>query len=276
MAEASLAEQHGLQAQFDWWALKGMMRHMDPIIPHTFVPLLGLLSEDPAGTRRAYEDVKKQRRIIRWHDSPRTKWSKRYGNYVRELEWVSHGLQKLMSKQEYESFVAGTVAHQIEGWIGFIKPLMARALPQGGDDARPGGAAPSERGSKADAIAAKLVGGFLRTLNVGGFLVGPMELARFEANKGMIAYVPSCGMHTVVSDTEPQTEACLRSCKGACEEVFGGDSKLAIHFEPHLPSLDCTMKITWDGSPPEQFHDDSLVQLRKRNRNKHTPLSATA
>ena len=56
-------------------------------------------------------------------------------------------------------------------------------------------------------------------------------------------YIPNCAMHTVVSDTQPQTNACLYGCKAACE-AYMADGPMTIHFEPNLPAFDCRMWIT--------------------------------
>jgi len=78
-----------------------------PVISHTFVPILRL-SGDREQVDRDYAEIKSRREVIRWHDSPREKWRKRYGNFVREIEWALLELRQYYSQAQYEEIVIGT------------------------------------------------------------------------------------------------------------------------------------------------------------------------
>ena len=74
----------GPQAWIDMWMSNSMLvKKAMPIVSHTFVPILRL-SGDKEQVDRDYADVKSRREILKWSDSPREKWRKRYGNFVRE------------------------------------------------------------------------------------------------------------------------------------------------------------------------------------------------
>ena len=75
----------GPQAWIDMWMSNTMLvKKAMPIVSHTFVPILRL-SGDKAQVDRDYEQIKSRREVIATFDSPREKWRKRYGNFVREV-----------------------------------------------------------------------------------------------------------------------------------------------------------------------------------------------
>jgi len=263
---AKIREEWGLQASFDYLMLRNMLQYCWMVVPHTYLPVLRMLSEDVGRVDAAYADVVAQREQIERFDSPRERWRKTYGSYVRELNWVSVELSRLLSKDQYEAFVTGAMARQVEAWAGRLKPGMARLFDSGRDgEAKPSAAnenAPAPRRRKSGAVANwvqnTLVPKVMGQFNLGGFLVGPMNFEVLDVQaREMKVYIPNCAMHTVVSETEPQTEACLQSCKGACEAVFARGGPVEMEFEPHLPGLDCTMRVRWN--PAARYDDGAFV-----------------
>ena len=76
----------GPQAWIDMWMSNTMLvKKAMPIISHTFVPILRL-SGDKEQVDRDYAEIKSRREVIATFDSPREKWRKRYGNFVRQGE----------------------------------------------------------------------------------------------------------------------------------------------------------------------------------------------
>ena len=75
-----------------------------PIITHSLLPILRL-SGDKEQIDRDYREIKSRRETVRWSDSPRQKWRKRYGNLVREVEWALLELRKYYSQKQYEEIV---------------------------------------------------------------------------------------------------------------------------------------------------------------------------
>ena len=98
----------GPQAWIDMWMSNSMLvKKAMPIISHTFVPILRL-SGDQKQVDRDYKQIKSRREVIHRFDSPREKWRKRYGNFVREVEWALLELRKHYSQKQYEEIVIGT------------------------------------------------------------------------------------------------------------------------------------------------------------------------
>ncbi len=242
---AELRRQWGLQAIWDAWAVRGIVGGMDYLVPQTLMPVLRLVSGDPVAVDRAYAAVLAQREPVRRFDSPRERWRKGYGHFVRELEWVSQQLKKHLSDEEYHALVSGAVARAIEQWAGALKPKFAqlfRAEPAAKQK-------PSAKGmTELELKLSKLITDNMFThFNAVSFMVGPMQIRELEMERGyMEAYIPECAMHTVVGTGKPQEEACVVSCKGGTELAFGKDSPMRIELEPHLPALSCTMRAYWD------------------------------
>jgi hypothetical protein len=109
------------------------------------------------------------------------------------------------------------------------------------------GTAPRQKSLAARLVEGAVASVALKMLNPASFLVGPVEIKSMDPKRGVVMYIPKCWMHTVVSDTEAQTEACLQMCKGGCERFFGADSPIEMYFDPHLPGLDCTLRTSWSG-----------------------------
>ncbi|MDH3995065.1 MAG: hypothetical protein OEV47_19245, partial [Gammaproteobacteria bacterium] len=95
----------GPQAWIDMWMSNSMLvKKAMPIISHTFVPILRL-SGDKDQVDRDYNEIKSRRESIKFFESPREKWRKRYGNFVREAEWALLELRKYYSQKQYEEIV---------------------------------------------------------------------------------------------------------------------------------------------------------------------------
>ena len=92
-------------------------------------------------------------------------------------------------------------------------------------------------------------------------IVGEIEVRGVEDGV-VVCYIPDCAMHKVVSDTEPQTYACLYGCKAACEAFMGPDDPMTIHFEPNLPTFDCIMRVGAGRSIPARAADATSVKAR--------------
>jgi len=242
---AELREQWGLQAIWDAWAVRGIVSGMESMVPLTLMPVLRLVSGDPEGMDRAYGRVLAQREPLRLFDSPRERWRKGYGRFVRELEWVSQELKKHLSDHEYQALVSGAVARSIEAWAGGLKPRFAQLFEQRPSDK---GKSPSERVKVLEVKITKFVSeNMFKHFNAVNFLVGPMQIREIDMQRGyMEAYIPECAMHTVAGTGKPQEEACVVGCKGGTELAFGKDSPMRIELDPHLPGLACTMRTYWD------------------------------
>jgi hypothetical protein len=231
----------GPQAWIDMWMSKKMLVDKSmPLVTHTLLPILRL-SGDPQQVDRDYEAIKARREITRWHESPREKWRKRYGNFVREIEWALLELRKYYSQAQYEEIVIGTcVATAQETTADFIEMMNSMSRKnehKRGKSDRPG----------------RLQKFIFDTFNPAGFLTGPAEMRDIDMDAGnMTMYIPDCAWHRcAASDSLPHpgelpAEGCQMICKRPFEALFKGEGGgLRMEFDPHLPDSDCTVRLRW-------------------------------
>ncbi len=236
----------GPQAWIDMWMSNAMLvRKAMPIISHTFMPILRLAG-DPAQVDRDYLDVKSRRETIRLFDSPREKWRKRYGNFVREMEWALLELHKHFSQRQFEEIVVGTaVALSRENSPEFLR--MMNSMPEKNRNSR---ARIAGDGSRKPGRWSRFL---FSTFNPAHWLTGPAEITEFDPGNGLtVIDIPQCGWHTCAApETLPNPgalpeEGCLYICKGAFEALFDGrDGGLRMEFDPHLPDTSCTVRMSW-------------------------------
>ena len=101
--EGGLLYKWGPQAWIDMVMSKRMLvDRAGPLVPYTFLPILRM-SPDPDEIDRGWTEIKTRREKIRFFDSPRERWRKRYGNFVREAEWALLELRKHFGQEQYES-----------------------------------------------------------------------------------------------------------------------------------------------------------------------------
>ena len=236
----------GPQAWIDMWMSNSMLvKKAMPIISHTFVPILRL-SGDKEEVDRDYEDIKSRREVLRWSDSPREKWRKRYGNFVREVEWALLELRKYYSQKQYEEIVIGTsVALSYETSADFRNMMNSMS-----DKNKNKKTKPSKDGSKKPGRFSTFM---FETFNPAHWLTGPATITEFDPSNGLTEmFIPDCGWHTCgPADRLPNPnalpeEGCLHICKGPFEALFNGEGGgLKMEFEPHLPETSCTVRMTW-------------------------------
>ena len=234
----------GPQAWIDMVMSKRMLVDRGgPMVPYTFLPILRL-SGDPEQIDRGWEEIKGRREKVRLTDSPRERWRKRYGNFVREIEWALLELRKHFTQEQYEQIVVGTsVALARENSTDFLD-MMNSMTEQSSS------AAPSADGSTEPGRWQKMM---FEMFNPAGFLTGPAEITEYDPARGQVTmFIPDCAWHVCGAqeqlpnpDKLPE-EGCLLICKGAFEELFQGeDSGLSIQFEPDLPETSCTARMSW-------------------------------
>ena len=244
----------GPQPLMDLLLLKSLLKAVGDVVGNTYMPVLRLTREDRPALERTYAELLSRREEVksRWAP-PRERWAVLYGNFIRELEWACKELQKVLSKEDYEDLTTRSISDSLERWIGALMPSMAKMMggkegAQRAEKLQPtGGAPPKPKSLPARLLEGAVANIALKMLNPASFLVGPVEIKSMDPKRGVVIYIPECWMHTVVSDTEPQTEACLQMCKGGCERFFGANSSIEMYFDPHLPRLDCTLRTSWSG-----------------------------
>jgi hypothetical protein len=221
-----------------------IVRQAWPLVSYTFLPILRMTT-DPERVDREYAEIRSRREKIRLLDSPRERWRKQYGNFVREAEWALLELRKHFLPAQYEEIVIGTsVALGKENSQGFLD-MMNRIS----EKKAPEGSRPSD-GPKEPTRRQKMM---FDMFNPAGFLTGPAEITEFDmAGGSMVMEVPDCAWHIcAAAESLPNPEAlpeqgCLLICKGAFERLFDGkDGGLSMEFDPHLPETSCTVRMSW-------------------------------
>jgi hypothetical protein len=215
-----------------------------PLVSYTLVPILRMTT-DPERIDREYAEIRSRREKVRLFDSPRERWRKQYGNFVREAEWALLELREHFTPAQYEDIVVGTsVALAKENSPGFLEMMNGMA-----DTKAPAkGSAPD--GSKKPTRMQKLM---FEMFNPAGFLTGPAEITEFDPAGGLaVMEVPDCAWHICpTAESLPNPDAlpeqgCLLICKGAFEKLFDGkDGGLSMEFDPHLPETSCTVRMSW-------------------------------
>jgi hypothetical protein len=234
---------YGPQAWIDWFMSHQMIvKKGSLLVPYTFVPILKLTT-DPERIDREWAEMRGRREKVRLFDSPRERWRKGYGNFVREMEWALLELQKHFTPKQYEDIVVGTNAtlarENSEGFINMMNSMKDTPVPKGASE-----------GPKKPAGFQKLL---FDMFNPAGFLTGPAEIAEFDPAAGTaVMEVPDCAWHVCAKqDSLPNPNAlpeqgCLLICKGVFEELFDGDQGgLKMSFDPHLPETSCTVQMSW-------------------------------
>jgi hypothetical protein len=244
-----LIYRYGPQAWIDMVMSKKMIvERAWPMVHYTLLPILRLTA-DPEDIDQRFAVIRARREEVRLLDSPRERWRKRYGNFVREAEWCLLELRKHFSREQYESIVVGTsvaLAHENSPeFLEMMNSISARSK------SKPASTGESGRPRGFQKLAFDM-------FNPAGFLTGPAEITEFDAAKGsMVMEVPDCAWHVCPKaeslpnpDALPE-EGCLLICKGAFEELFNGSQGgLSMEFEPHLPDTSCTVRMTWNPQSP--------------------------
>ncbi|MBW2289835.1 MAG: hypothetical protein JRG80_07100 [Deltaproteobacteria bacterium] len=262
MATVNLDEEFGsgwskwnLQAWVDFFVIRTMMGRVGDVIPKTYVPILRLVAEDGAKVDDEYHQLVALRDPVRLFDSPRDKWRKLYGSYVRELDWVYDELRKYFPKHEYQDLVVDIMARTIKDALGAMLPTVEKGTRRAAERDRDPNIARRKSNPVARWLAHQgekmMVGAPGRWLmahaNPMNGIIGPADM-KFLPDGNMEIYIPRCWMHTAPGDGRTQDQACLWGCKGACEEVFGPESIAPMYFEPHLPDFSCTLTVKLGGA----------------------------
>ncbi|MBW2315637.1 MAG: hypothetical protein JRH10_15785 [Deltaproteobacteria bacterium] len=239
---------YGPQAWIDMVMSKRMIvKQAWPVVTFTYLPILRMTT-DAERIDREWVEIRSRREDVRFFDSPRERWRKRYGNFVREVEWALLELRQHFSQAQYEDIVIGTsVALGHENSQDFLDMMnsMGERTPKGDE----GSGGPTQpKGFQKLAF---------EMFNPAGFLTGPAQITSFDTAKGTaIMEVPDCAWHIcAAAESLPNPDAlpeqgCLLICKGAFEALFDGkDGGLSMEFEPHLPETSCTVRMNWKTDP---------------------------
>ncbi len=236
----------GLQAFIDMAMSSRMIAERGGSLAQlTFLPMIRIAAEDPEEIDRAYLEIRSRREKIRLWDSPRIRWRKNYGNFVREMEWALLELRKYFPQQQYEEIVVSTCAalarQDSQKEIDFLnKQAMKAELERQNNPAR---------NSEPGAVRAFLLAVF-DPGRFAAFLVGESEISEIDPETGTaVMEVANCAWHYCAApDSLPDNRAlpeqgCLLICKGVFEELFDGEAGMKFEFDPHLPETSCTIRV---------------------------------
>ncbi|ARN75702.1 hypothetical protein [Oceanicoccus sagamiensis] len=216
----------GPQAWIDMWMSNSMLvkKGMN-IVSHTYLPILRL-SGDPEQINRDYLLIRNHREQVKLLDSPREKWRKRYGNFVRECEWCLLELRKYYPQKQYEELVIGLNVD-----IGKETSADFFAMMNSMSDNNKNKKKKTVKNHDGSTKPGKWATFLFETFNPAHWLTGPATITEYDPGNGLtVMEIPDCGWHTCAkADTLPNPDAlpqegCLLICKGPFEAMFKGEN----------------------------------------------------
>ncbi len=230
----------GWQPFLDLILGKLALKRLAPLVPHTLIPIIKLCSDNRNEVDAAYKIILGFHEPIRFLDSPREKWRKLYGNFVRELEWACMELRKYFNKRAYEDLIINTTADYLSAALGpIIEALKTNMIKQ------------SEFFNKKQTILSDLMnkmGGkmtamFFKVANITGWLAGDCEIREVNLREGLMVmeYVDCLMLRSPRLKTLPE-ESCLLGCKGSCEKLFE-NGPVRMTLDTRLPETTCEVRM---------------------------------
>ncbi|MEU8900281.1 hypothetical protein [Nocardia sp. NPDC048505] len=203
--------------------LRSMLRRVGDIPEAVLLPVLRMVRTDRAEVEAEWAALTAHRVRGFTLEPPGRSYRRRYGQFVTELEWAATALAEHLPREAVTELVAGAVSARLRRWLRFLLPAFG---------------------------AARLIPGALQPavmdagVSFATFLVGPIHRTATEADGTLVYEIPECAMHSCTGTGVAQQNSCLMGCKAACESVFDASGPIALRFEPHLPGLSCTLRVT--------------------------------
>ncbi len=212
-----------LTALRDEWLMHSMLKRVGDLPETVFLPLLRVVTDDRDAVEKNWAALVSERRRRRGlFESPRRSWQRQYRQFVRELEWTSTELLRILPWPAVEELVSDAVAGRLRDWLRLLLPVF-NVVPW---------------------IPKALYPTVLDLgVSVSTFLVGPIHRTGTEPDGTLVYEIPECAMHTCVSPDTAQDASCRMGCKAACEKVFHAGGPMPLEFDPHLPGLGCTLRV---------------------------------
>ncbi len=231
----------GLQAIVDL-ILGGLaLKRLYPLVPLTLVPIIKLCSDNREEVEAAYNIIRKQNEVVRFFDSPREKYRKIYGNFVREMEWACSELRRYFNKAAYEDLVINATADYLNLVLGSVISLMIKSMLFGkklfeGKQSRLADLI-NKVMSRMTAIS------FEHVINITSWLAGDVEIKEYDFREcSMVMEFKDCLMLRAPRLKNLPEECCLLGCKGGCEKVFE-KLPLGMTLDPRLPETTCEIRM---------------------------------
>ena len=215
---------------------KMALKRLAPLVPHTFVPIIKLCSDNREKVDAAYKTILGYREPVKFFDSPREKWRKTYGNYVREIEWACSELRKYFNKRAYEDLVINATADYITEVLGPIVGEMKKSLLTQREYF-------SKKSNLMNKIGGKMTALFFKVINITGWLAGGTIVREINPREGLMVFeYPDCQMLRAPRMKNLPEESCLLSCKGGCEKLFE-QGPVKMTFDTRLPETSCEVRM---------------------------------
>ncbi len=206
----SLYSNWGHRAFFNYLLGKAAVKRLYPLVPHTFVPIIKLCSDNKEDVDAAYKRIKEMHEKGKFFESPREKYRKIYGNYIREIEWSCRQLRKYFTKRAFEDLI-------IDSTLLYIKEVMGKYIVKMNKMMLHGitleilQKKPDKRDEFLSKILTRIMNFNLKyVFNVAGWLIGDVEVPEYNARtRAMVMKVTDCLMLRAPRMKQLPEEACL-------------------------------------------------------------------
>ncbi len=230
----------GWQPFLDLILGKLALKRISPLVPHTLIPIIKICSDNRNEVDAAYKIILGHREPIHFFDSPREKWRKLYGNFVRELEWACMELRKYFNKRAYEDLVINTTADYLYEALGpIIEALKDNMIRQ----SEFFGKKQTGLSDLMNKMGGKMTAMFFKVANITGWLAGDCEILEVDLREGlMVMEYKDCLMLRSPRLKNLPEESCLLGCKGSCEKLFK-DGPVRMTLDARLPETTCEVRM---------------------------------
>ncbi len=231
----------GFQAWMDLILGKLALSRLSPLVPHTFIPIIKLCSNNRKEVEAAYKIIQEYREPISFFESPREKWRKYYGNFVREIEWACFELRKYFNKRAYEDLIINATADYISEALGPIVDALKKNLIMQSEFFSKKKQTPMS--DLMNRIGSKMTAIFFHVANITGWLAGDVEVREVNLREGlMVMEYMDCGMLRAPRLKNLPEESCLLACKGGCEKLFE-TGPVRMTLDTRLPETTCEVRM---------------------------------
>ncbi len=174
---------------------KAALKRLYPLVPHTFVPIIKLCSDNKKDVETAFKKLQEMHEQIKFFDSPYEKFRKIYGNYVREIEWCCYQLRKYFTKRSYEDLIIDSTYQYINEVMGKYIDSLNKMMLMGKTRERLK-KKPDKMEKAVNRIMTKMIRfNFKHVFNLTGWMVGDVEIEEYNVRTSeMLMKVTDCLM----------------------------------------------------------------------------------
>ncbi len=200
----------GHMAVINYFLGKAAIKRLYPTVSHTMMPILKLCSENKEDVKAAYNKIKELHEKSGFFESPREKYRKIYGNYVREIEWACTELRKYFTKRAYEDLVIDSTLLYIKEVLGKYIDKMNEMMVRG-KTIESMNKEPDKKELFFNRLMIKILNfNFKYIFNVAGWLIGDVEVPEFNVRTNeTVMKVTDCLMLRAPRMRQLPEEACI-------------------------------------------------------------------